>query len=98
MDALTAAKTLKTLTRQLAKITPKKKLVAEVKIPRDITPTYELPAELPERCRDRIRSMIKRLLASYIRRKRGITGRPSEPLPRTVPFAAHPPLPGPSDL
>ena len=42
--------------------------------------------------------MIQCLLASNIRSKRGITGGPSEPPPRTVPLAAHPHSPGPSDL
>ena len=39
MDAATAAKTLRTLTRRLAKIAPNKKLVTEVKVPREIKQT-----------------------------------------------------------
>ena len=42
--------------------------------------------------------MIQRLLTSYIRRKRGVTNRPPEPSPRTVPFATEPRSPSPSDL
>ena len=98
MNATTAAKTIQTLTRRLAKITPIKKLVTEVKVPQDITPPHELPSALAERCRERSRSTIQGLLFSYIRRKRGITDGPSDLPPRTVPFAAHPHLPGPSDL
>ena len=42
--------------------------------------------------------MIQRLLASYLRRKWGITGKLPEPPPRPVPFAADHHPPGPSDL
>ena len=70
----------------------------KVKVPREGTPPHELPAELAIRSREQSRSMIKRILVSYICRKRGITGGQPEPPPRTVLFAAEPSSPGPSDL
>ena len=48
MDAMTAAITLRTLTRRLAKIIPKKNRVAEFEIPQKDTLPHELPAALME--------------------------------------------------
>ena len=68
MDTTTAAKTIKTLTRQVDKTTPKKNRVTDTKVSRDYAPPHELRAELAERIREWSRSIIQRLLASYIRR------------------------------
>ena len=97
-EATIAAKTLETLTRRLAKITPKPKPVAEDTAPQEDAPPREMPTEMAERSRERSRSMIQRLLASYVRRKRGV---PSETIDKTlgtVPTAKEPRDPGPPDL
>uniref|UniRef100_A0AAV1U7U0 Uncharacterized protein n=1 Tax=Peronospora matthiolae TaxID=2874970 RepID=A0AAV1U7U0_9STRA len=97
-DATITAKTLERLTRQLAKITPKPKPVTEDTAPQEDRPPREMPTEMAERCRERSRSMIQRLSASYVRRKRGV---PSEPIDKplgTVPTAKEPRDPGPPDL
>ena len=98
VDATNATKTLQTLTHRLAKITSKQKSVTEVKVSRDETPPSVLLAELVERSRERSRSMIQRLLASYILRKWGIACGATKQPPRTVPTTAEPRDPGPSDL
>ena len=53
MNATTAAKTIQTLTRRLAKNTPKTKRVTNVKVPREGTPPHEFSDALAERSRER---------------------------------------------
>ena len=90
VDATKAAKTLETLTRRVAMITPKPKPVTEDTVPRDETPPCESPTAIAERSKKRSRSMIQRLLASYIWRNRGVPSETINPPPSTVPTATEP--------
>ena len=63
-----------------------------------LLPPRELPTAMAERSRERSRSMIQRLLVSYIRRKRVAPSEPIDPPPSTVPTATEPCDSGPPNL
>ena len=67
-----ATNTLKTLIRRLAKITPKPSTASYLKLPQADAPPRKMPVAMAEKDRERSRATIERLLASYVRHKRGI--------------------------
>ncbi|TDH72667.1 hypothetical protein CCR75_008474 [Bremia lactucae] len=67
-----ATNTLKTLTRRLAKITPKLTTASELMAPKSAAPPCKLPAEMAKKDRERSRATIALLLSSHVRQKRGI--------------------------